>query len=222
MKEFVIILAVLISTSASAGVTQACNTVQLRSTKGGIDQAFPATSDPIGDVGRVIAIGKDIVALGSELYTLVDKFKATVSTEYSPISVVPIDPLTKTYVNPFDLENFSDPEVKVFRTTCLNNANQIVVNFVYSIWYSYGGSFNGKGKYLSSVVVVPSYIQLGFGWTFVSSMKVSSVVNHGTTANPLAGLTLTLKYNISGWGSAAEKHDSFHIKGNGEMRVGRL
>lgn len=214
MKSLVLVLSLIVSYSAKS----ACTTVKVGSQRSMMDQHFPIP-DPIGTAERVVAVGSSLVALGNDLYTLMDKFKATVSTEYAPISVVPMDPVSKTFVSPYELSNFSDPVVRIFRTTCKNRMNNVVASFTYSLWFSYGGSYNGVGKYLTGVIVVPSYVQLAMGWTFASSMKVSSVMNHGTPADPIAGVLLTMKYAVSGFGTAVEKNDTIHIKGNGELRT---
>lgn len=169
-------------------------------------------------VGNVIGIGKDMVALGEAIYELVKKGKPTNTTEYAPISVVPRDPVTKEYFDPFELENFSTPVEKNFVTKIKNSSGTEVVSFEYKVIYSHGGSLNGIGKYLTSVMIVPASVRTTFGWDFNASMKLGGIMNNGTKANPVAGVIINLKYQINSWSVAYERTDSIYINGRGEMK----
>jgi hypothetical protein len=93
-----------------------------------------------------------------------------------------------------------------------------VVNFSYKVIYSYGGSYNGTGKYLTNVIIVPGSIRTTFGWDFNATMKLSGVMNHGTKANPVAGIMVTVKYQMNSWSMAFERNDTIHLTGNGEIK----
>ncbi len=158
-----------------------------------------------------------MVALGEAIYELVRKGKPTNVTEYAPISVVPRDPITKEHVDPFDLEGFSMPVEKNYVAN-IKSGGREVVKFSYKVLYSYGGTYNGTGKWLSSVIVVPMSVVTKWGWEFNASMKPSGIMNHGTRADPLAGLQVTMKYQMNGWGTAYERNDTIHITGAGHLR----
>lgn len=168
--------------------------------------------------GQVISVARDIVALGEAIYDLVKKGKPTNVTEYAPISVVPKDPMTKEIVDIFDLEGFSMPVEKAYVAKVSNGVGKEVVQFTYKVMYSYGGSFNGAGKYLSGVIIVPQSVRTSFGWEFNASMKLSGMMNHGTKADPIAGVMLTIKYQMNGWSTAYERNDTIHITGAGQMK----
>lgn len=172
--------------------------------------------DPIGQLDRIVALGQGIVALGESVYKLVEKFRPVLN--YSPITVVPLDPRTQKPVSPYALAGFSDPTIRTFRTICYNSLKNQVLKFEYSVWYSYGGNLDGKGKYLSSIIVVPSYVQLSPGWTLNSTMKVGGVTNHGTKKDPIAGVTLLVNYALSSTLGVVDKTDIIHIKANGEIK----
>ena len=174
--------------------------------------------DPTEKVGKIVAGAKDIVALGEAIYTLVQKGKPKNQTEYAPISVVPRDPMTKEIADPFDLEGFSIPVERVFRANIKNMTGKPVVTFTYKLIYSYGGSYNGTGKYLTAVQIVPASVVTKFGWEFNATMKVAGIMNHGTKADPIAGVLVAIKYQFNSWGTAEEKNDTIHITGAGQMK----
>lgn len=174
--------------------------------------------DPIERTGKVISTARDMVALGESVYALLDKNRPKITTAYEPISVVPRDPMTKEIVDVFELEGFSMPVEKNFRARVKNMVGKEVAVFDYKLIYSYGGSLNGVGQYLTGILIIPVNISAQRGWTIDSSMKLTGLMNHGTRDNPVVGAIITVKYAISSRGNAFERNDSFHITGNGVMK----
>lgn len=188
---------------------------------GGDDTGSTSTGTPgskLETAGQVISVARDIVALGEAIYELVKKGKPSNVTEYAPISVVPKDPMSKEIVDIFDLEGFSFPVEKAYVARIRNMVGKEVVQFTYKVMYSYGGSYNGAGKYLSGVIIVPQSVKTTFGWEFNATMKLSGMMNHGTKADPIAGVMLTIKYQMNGWSTAYERNDTIHITGAGQMK----
>lgn len=180
--------------------------------------AKPTFEDRAEKVGTVIGIAKDLVALGEQIYELVQKGKPTNTTEYAPISVVPRDPMTKEYVDPFELENFSMPIEKKYTTVVKNGSGSEVVRFEYMIIFSYGGSYNGAGKYITGAEIVPIKVNTKFGWDFNATMKLGGIMNNGTKENPVAGVNLTMKYQMNSWSSSFERNDVIYINGAGQIK----
>jgi hypothetical protein len=174
--------------------------------------------DRLEKTGRVIQTARDIVALGEAIYELVKKGKPSNVTEYAPISVVPRDPMTKEIVDVFELEGFSMPVEKSFLAKVKNVTGQVVVDFNYKVIYSYGGSYNGAGKFITNVLVVPGSVKTSYGWEFNSTMKLSGIMNHGTKADPVAGVMVTIKYQMNSWSAAHERNDTIYINGRGEFK----
>lgn len=178
----------------------------------------PTFETRVERTGQVISTARDIVALGESIYDLVIKGKPTNVTEYAPISVVPKDPTTKEPVDVFDLEGFSMPSEKNYSASVKNSVGKEVVKFTYKVVYSHSGSYNGTGKYLTGVNIIPGSVKTSFGWDFNASMKLSGMMNHGTKADPVAGVMVTIKYQMNSWSSALERNDTIHITGRGEIK----
>lgn len=184
---------------------------------GGFTGETPVQPTTLERTGKVIQTARDIVALGEAIYELVKKGKPTNVTEYAPISVVPKDPATKEHVDPFELEGFSIPVQKSFTAKIKNGFGKEVVSFTYSVIYSYGGSFNGAGKYLTGVSIIPGAIRTTHGWEFNASMKLSGIMNHGTRLDPVAGVLVTIKYQMNSMKTAFERNDTIHLSGLGQL-----
>lgn len=178
----------------------------------------PGFDDKLDKVGRVVSTARDMVALGEAVYTLAQKGKPSNVTEYAPISVVPRT-MSGEPVDPFDLEGFGFPLEKNFKAEIKNGTGKAVVSFAYKVVYSAGGSYNGAGKYLTNVMIIPSAVKTSFGWDFNATMKVGGIMNHGSKNDPVAGVMVLIKYQMNSWTSAFERNDSIHISGNGELKT---
>jgi hypothetical protein len=183
------------------------------------DHAVPEKQ--IGQVGpgEIIALANELIALGEKVYTLVQKGKPTIAVDYAPIQVVPKDPKTSSYVDSFDLTNTSDPVKKRFVASVKNFLNSEVVRFEYMVVFSYGGSWNGKGKYIQNAMIIPVGVTVGYGYDFTATMKLQGITNKGTAADPIATALLTMNYTIKGWGKAINNNQVVHITGLGEIQV---
>lgn len=186
----------------------------------------PTFNDRVQQTGSVIQVAKDVVALGEAIYTLVERGRPKVTTEYAPISIVPRDPANpatepgmRNAVDPFDMEGFSFPVEKMITAKVKSPIGKPAVTFKYKVIYSYGGSYEGKGKYLIGINIIPAVVEVGHGWTFDSSMKLTGMMNHGTRENPVAGAMITIKYKMSSMRQSFERNDTIYISGDGSMKA---
>lgn len=172
--------------------------------------------DPIETAGKVIGVAKDMVALGEDFYTLVIKGKPTNTTTYAPISVVPKD--GAQIVDVLEMEGWSVPVQKTFEAQFFNAYNVAVVTFRYSVMYSYNGSYQGKGAYLTSVQIIPDYVRTLFGFDFTATMKLGGVQNQGKNGERVAGATLLVEYTVSSVMNKINRTDKYFVTGKGELK----
>lgn len=173
--------------------------------------------DQVQRAGAIIKVSRDLVALGEEIYRLVVKGKPTNKTSYAPISVVP--KINGEAVDILDTEGWSVPVKRTFRVGYKNLYGIEVVVFQFSVLYSYNGSYNGAGKYLTSVQVVPESVRTLFGFDFTATMKLGGIQNQGTKANPVAGVTILVEHTVGSVMNAINKVNSFFITGRGEFKA---
>jgi hypothetical protein len=117
------------------------------------------------------------------------------------------------------MEGFSFPVEKMISAKIKSPTGGAAVEFNYKVIYSYGGSYNGVGKYLTGINIIPASVKVGHGWTLNSSMKLTGIMNHGTRANPIVGAMITVKYNMSSTTRAFERNDTIYISGDGSMKA---
>ena len=234
MKNLVMTLSLALMTSAAFAAPEmfSVETVEVQEfssmkgmdvggSQGGAASGIPPT-DPgkkvtTEDVGKVIGVAKDMVALGEDIYTLVSKGKPSNTTDFTPINVVPRDPISKEYADPFEMEGCSMPTEKKY-VTSIKNGDSEAVRFEYMVLFTYDCSYNESGKFIQNAMVQPVSVKTAYGWDFNATMKVSGIMNHGTKAQPVAGAMITIKYSMNSWSMAFERNDTIHITGRGEIK----
>lgn len=180
-----------------------------------IDQNAPAVTH-LETAGKVISTARDLVALGEDIYKLVSKGKPNVTTAYDPISVIP-----KVGGQPVDLletETWSMPTKRTYSLVLRNTYNVAVITFRYSVMYSYRGSYNGKGAYLTAVQIQPDYVNVLWGFDFSATMKLAGIQNQGTRDNPVAAATILIQYNVSNVMNSRTMVDTFFVTGRGGFK----
>lgn len=175
----------------------------------------PSIDGTKSDITTIIGAIDDIVALGEKIYKIAEKGRAVVTLKYEPINVLPIS--DGEIVNPLDMENWSIPMSKKYRIKFINKLKMVVIDFIYSVNINYGGQFQGSGRYLSGVQIVPELVDVAWGFNFDASFGLISLVNHGTKENPIVGATLLLNYSINNLVSNIQNKVSFHVTGSGEI-----
>lgn len=172
--------------------------------------------DPVEKVGKVISVARDLVALGEDIYQLVIKGKPTNKTSYAPISVVPRVNGTDVYA--LDIAYSKEPVKRTYEVVYKNVYGMEVVKFRYSVMYSYGGSYEGRGAYLLGVQVTPDSVNTLFGYDFTATMKLGGIQNIGSKEDPIAGATVLIEYTVSTILKANNEVDSYFIGGNGRFK----
>lgn len=177
---------------------------------------FRDMANPGESVGRVIAIGRDLVALGESVYELVKKGRPTTKTTYAPISVIP--KVDGQPADIFETEDWSVPRKRTYEIKYRNLYNVVITHFKFSVVYSYGGKYQGKGAYLTAVQVIPEYVKTLWGWDFEATMKLGGIQNQGSRSNPVAGATVMIEYTTSSVMNTVTQVSSFFVTGKGELR----
>ncbi len=172
--------------------------------------------DPIDRAGKVISVARDLVALGEDIYKLIDKGRPHITTKYAPISVVP--KVNGQPVDVMDTERWAPlPRTKSYSITYYNLYNIAVVTFKFKVMWAYGGSYDGKGAYISGAQIVPEADVL-WGFDFSATMKLGGIQNNGSRSNPLAAATLLIEHNVSNILRSTTKVSTIVIDGKGRHK----
>jgi len=167
-------------------------------------------------VGEVIQVARDLVALGEEVYVLVNKGRPNLNTSYAPVSVLPRE--GERSVNVMDMDGWKLPVSRTVTVEFKNVYGYAIASLEYKLVFNYGGSYNGKGAYITNAQIIPSKAYAFYGVDFDATMRLSGLANHGTRANPVAGAMLHIDYKAKTMFSSVSRADTYHITGNGQVR----
>ena len=116
-----------------------------------------------------------------------------------------------------DLESWKVPKVYRYNVVYTNLFGVDVVNFTFRVVYSYGGSYEGRGRYLANVSVHPAELDVLWGYTFNSKVEVQRLLNLGTKQDPVAGMEMKLSWQVSTPIKDSQQTKIFFVTGNGEV-----
>ncbi len=181
-----------------------------------IDFAAKSLINSMSEMGEVIQQAEELIAVGKAVWQVVKDNKAVVNALFRPsVHVLPISDEENIF---FKMSNWSIPKFKKYKVIYQNLLGMDVVRFSFLVKAQHGGQYNGKGQYLADVSIVPTQIDVLWGYTFNALTEVVYISNRGTMDEPIAGITLSLKHSAE---FLALNHFSnamqFHISGNGEI-----
>lgn len=169
-------------------------------------------------VAGVIMMTKELIALGKEIYAIVEAGKPVVTIESNQIHVLPRSNGANT-IDGIDLQGWRMPKVKKFRYEVKNymNIKPVVIEFM--LIFSYGGNQDGVGKYISGAQVKPTFVDVKWGYKLDVNYKVQSIMNQGSSSNPIAAAVLMFDFNVKTFLQDRIVNETFFINGNGNVSV---
>jgi len=170
--------------------------IQSTVTEGGLDEA-------------VVVIDK-IIAVGEKIWKIIEKGRPVVSQKYQSVSAIPEG--VKTWQ---ELENWSAPQVRVYKMDYKNGYGMKVISFAYRVVYTFGGSVKGQGQYLSAVTIEPATLNVAWGYKFDASGQVLNVSNAGTKELPMAAMEIRLDWSVDTVMKHMQESTRFYVRGDG-------
>lgn len=162
------------------------------------------------DSGAETAVVIDqIINLGQKVWTVVEKGKPVLESKFSYANALP-----QGVRSSGELEGWSPLQAKSFRVHAKNGFGITVYDVTYTLAHRYGGSYQGKGRYLDSVTVLPQHVSLMWGYKMNLNVNVISTVNIGTRAEPVSGLTMELLIKVSTVMKETEIRGLYDFHGN--------
>ncbi len=147
----------------------------------------PGGVNPLPVLNEIINTGLKIWKIIADNHPVVD-----VHTQYATA-------LPKGQIGWADMGGWQPPKGTIYELSAKNLYGVKVINVRYQVLRTYGGSYQGKGKYLTAVTVEPLLVEVAWGYHFTMDASVpdTSVVNVGTSENPVAGMMADLSWDIA-------------------------
>lgn len=147
--------------------------------------AQPITTESDVDIATIINIGK-------EVWAIIEKNQPVVNISYDYANALP-----KGVASPSDLDGFSDMVSQSYRMYGKNLYGMTVYDVTYTVVHQYGGSYQGKGRYLATAAVIPSNVDVLWGYKVDLKVTNVSTLNVGTATAPVGSINLELSFKVS-------------------------
>lgn len=162
-----------------------------------------------------IPVLDEIVNLGLKAWKIIAENKPVVDIKTQFATALP-----RGAKNWADMAGWRPPTGVIYDLSAKNAYGLRVVHVRYQVLRTYGGSYAGTGRYLTAVTVEPLLVEVGWGYHFAFDAAIpdKSIVNVGTSADPVAGMMVQL-----GWRVATPIKDSsgesvYFVQGDGGFR----
>lgn len=174
----------------------------------------PAPLTPIHSNGPDASGITDIINIGFKIWQIIEANKPVVNIAMPRASALPIG-----FKDWSEMESWSDIQVREYQVSYYNVYKMEVVRMNVFVTYSYGGTYNGRGSYISQVGVFLKDLSVSWGFTVNASTEVARTVNVGTRENPQALMEMNFTWSVSSIMKQIHEGLNFSIQGNGELRV---
>lgn len=177
------------------------------------DIAPPAENG--GGVGDGLVVLDQIINTFQKIWKIIDDNKPVVDVKTQYAAALP-----KGLAHWSDMGNWQPPKGTIYQITAKNVYGMTMINVRYQVLRTYGGSYAGRGKYLTGVTVEPLLVETGWGYhlSLDASVPDSSIVNVGTSENPVAGMMATLNFHISTSIKDSQGKGLYFLQGDGAFR----
>lgn len=172
----------------------------------------------IQSVGEVIEIADKLVALGKDVYDLVQLGKPVINLDTTPISVLPMNADKTEPMKALDLSNWQEPKVKKYRLKVKNYLGFTTVDFRWKIIFNYGGQLGETGAYITGAFIKPEHVKVLYGYDLNVTYKLQSISNVGTQENPIAQAVIDLDYKFGSFAQQTVQSKSYLINGEGKIK----
>ncbi|MCR4820236.1 MAG: hypothetical protein K5838_03825 [Elusimicrobiales bacterium] len=169
----------------------------------------------VQNASAVVALIDQIVNLVDKIFTIIAKGQPVVNINVNYANAVPYGISHWT-----QLQGWKAPMTKRYGFYCKNLYGMKVVDVEYQVHYTYGGNYNGVGKYLTGVTVEPLKVDTAWGYNvdMVAEVPDSTITNVGTAENPIAAMQVQLRYKIHTIIKDSQEKEIFYVRGDGQFK----
>lgn len=187
---------------------------QYNQTANEINQQIDHFNQGIQQANQVIDLLNNIINIAKKVWQIVDDSKPVSNVNSLYATALPYN------MKASQLQGWSKPRSYRYSFYCKNLYGIKTVEVTYRVSFQYGGNYNGKGRYLTGVTVIPENVDTMVGYSFYMNASVpdSTVVNMGTHDNPVAALRLVLQWRISTIIKDSQSTAVYFIAGDGRYQ----
>ncbi len=169
--------------------------------------------NPIDAIDQVDVIVDKIINIGKKVWAIVELGRPVVNIKTDTANALPKGILCWS-----DLGGWAPTKSKAYQITYTNKLGYKVVDFAFRVIYTTGGNYKGRGQYITNTTIIPSLVDVAWGYKFNAISEVPTVYNSGTSENPVAGMHLNMKWSVETVMQTNIKTESFVIGGDGSFK----
>ena len=133
-----------------------------------------------------------IVNTGKKIWKIIEDNQSVVNIKYHYANALP-----KGISSASELENFSKLQYRTFRMWGKNGFGMTAYDVTYTLVHQHGGSYQGNGQFLSTVAIIPTSVDVLWGFDLDFETTEVSVTNAGSHLDPIAALTMEMAFKVS-------------------------
>ena len=153
------------------------------------------------------------VTIGMKVWAIIASNRPVANVSTQRISVLP-----SANIDWIQMENWKGPAARTYTIKKKNMYGMTVVENTYTIAYNYGGQVNGVGAFLANATIIPTAVNVIFGFTLDADAQVGQPVNISSQANPVAGVDIQVRYKVTTFINHSQGVDAFFLSGDGQIK----
>jgi hypothetical protein len=155
-----------------------------------------------------------MIRIGEKIYKIVDQGRPVYNYSLERTNVVP-----KGMKDWSELQGWLSPVTKRYERKIKNAYGITVVYMRYRIEFTPGGSYNGRGRYLQAISILPEKVEVAWGYTLDVTVSVPAIANAGTSRDPIAAAQVLIDSKISTVLKSGEYSESYFVRGDGMFKA---
>lgn len=153
------------------------------------------------------------VTIGMKVWAIIASNRPVANVATQRISVLP-----SANIDWIQMENWKGPASRTYTVKKKNGYGMTVVENTYTIAYNYGGQVNGVGAFLANATVIPTSVNVIFGFTLDADAQVGQPINISSQASPVAGVDIQVRYKVTTLINHSQGVDAFFLQGDGQIK----
>jgi len=153
-----------------------------------------------------------MILIGEKIIELVKRGTPVVNIKRNGVSVLPLGSQAWP-----QLAGWQVPVTRAYNLAVKNALGVKVVDLRLKVSGMWGGSLEGRGKYLANVQIVPVAVKVLWGWNLDLWTENRDPVNAGTSADPIAGLGFDVRYKVSTALNEFNGTQDYYLTGDGKI-----
>lgn len=166
---------------------------------------------PINETAVLI---DQVVNLGQKIWTIVEKGRPVFAVKTQSASAVPEGVRSWN-----QLSGWKPSKSASFKISYENGFGMDVIEFSYRVMFTYGGSVNGRGLYVTGATIIPAELSVAWGYKFNSDVTIPTVVNIGSSESPVGGIQMNVNWEVDTVIKHHQQTSSYFVDGLGRLKI---